>query len=370
VRVLICPDEYAGTLDAQAAGHAIADGLVGARPDLTVDIVPMADGGTGTLVALAAARVHRTRSLEVRGPLGDVVEAGYLVLDDGAVIEMATAAGRHLVSPSGCDPLRGCTFGVGQLIVHALDRGERRIIIALGGSATNDGGLGCLAALGATIRTADGRRVGAGAGGRALRSAATIDAGSLHPRLRGAELVVAADVTNPLLGPNGATRTFAPQKGATTADVDELERAMAHWAMLLGQLSGCDVAARPGAGAAGGLAAALVALGARIVPGGAWVADQVGLDGHLVVCDVVVTGEGRVDGTSARGKVVATVIERAHRHDRPVWILAGSLGAGHETLTGAQLIDVSAGIERDAPELRRAARPLLTGAAHALAASL
>ncbi len=244
---------------------------------------------------------------------------------------MAEAAGLMRIPRSERDPLRASTYGVGELIAAALAQGARRILLGLGGSATQDGGAGMLQALGARLLDADGQPLPPG--GAALAQLATLDLAPMQAALAGVQVDVACDVDNPLCGPRGASAVFAPQKGAGPAEVAQLDAALAHWGRYLAQACGRDVAALPGAGAAGGMgAAALAAFDARLRPGIDWVMDAVRLDEALRGADWVISGEGRADGQSAGGKVLSGVARRAQAAGVPVLALVGCLGEGHEAL--------------------------------------
>jgi glycerate kinase len=291
--------------------------------------VPVADGGDGTLDVLVAAAGTSARvdRLEVTGPFGAPVSARLGWLDaETAVVEMAEAAGLRLVPDGARDALRATTFGVGELLRAALDRGARRVIVGVGGSATTDGGSGCVAALGARLLDAAGLALPPGGG--ALSALARLDVSGLDPRLRSARIEVAVDVRSPLLGPSGAAAVFGPQKGASAADVAVLDAGLGHFARLACAAMGVDPARaeEPGMGAAGGCAFGLAVLcGASLVPGAAEVCDLVGLDRALRGATLVLAGEGRLDSSTAAGKAPAEVARRAAAHGVPCIALAGSV---------------------------------------------
>jgi glycerate 2-kinase len=321
-RWLVAPQEYKGTLTAAEAAAALAEGLREGAPGVELDVAPLADGGPGTVDALLAGvggeRVTRT----VKGPLGAPVEAAHGLLDGGrtAVIEMAAASGLSLLSPGGRDPRRASTYGTGELLRAALEHGCERIILGLGGSATNDGGAGALTALG--FRFLDAHGVPLPPGGAALRRLARVDASHVHPRLARVELLVATDVTAPLLGPDGASRLFGPQKGADAEAVAELEAALAHFAERVAP----DLAHTPGAGAAGGFGYGLAALaGGRLVSGYGLVARTLRLPERLAAADVVLTGEGRFDRQTALGKGPGALAKEARALGRRTVMFAGSI---------------------------------------------
>jgi glycerate kinase len=288
----------------------------------------MADGGEGTVQALVAATGGRILRCRITGPLGEPVEAEWGLTGDGrtAVIEMAAASGLMLLDPSRRNPLHTTTYGVGELIRAALDEGARHLIVGIGGSATNDGGAGLVQALGGRLLDVDGRAIGHGGG--SLAALARIDVDGLDARIKDCRIDVACDVDNPLTGPNGASVVFGPQKGATPEMVRTLDANLAHYAELIETTLHCAVATLPGAGAAGGLGAALVAfLDAHIRPGIDIVTQAVGLDAIVADADLVVTGEGRVDGQTVHGKTPIGVARVAKRHGKPVIAIAGCLGA-------------------------------------------
>ena len=330
MRILVAPQEFKGSLSAREAAEAIASGLRRALPDAEIDLLPLADGGPGTVEALVEATGGRFFDASVHGPLGRPLVARWGALgraDDPArtaIIEMAAASGLALLTPQERDPRRASTGGTGELLRAALDAGYRRVIVGVGGSATNDAGAGLAQALGA--RLLDGRGRDLPPGGGALARLARIDDVGLDGRLRASELIVAADVTNPLCGPEGASLVYGPQKGANETIARELDAALERYAEIVQRDLAVDVAAVPGAGAAGGLAAGLIAFcGAEVRPGFDVVADAVGFAGRLRRADAVVTGEGRLDRQTAFGKTTAGVARAAHEAGKPVVALAGSL---------------------------------------------
>ena len=363
-------DSFKGSLDAVAACRAVARGVEAACPTACCDIVPMADGGEGTLDVLLASVGGRRCSAMVHDPLMRSIRAQYGLLgvsdaedaqdtelalhadgsrgvgnmggDEGcataaepgrvAVVEMARASGLHYVDEQTRDPLRASTFGTGELIRHALDDGVRTIIVTLGGSATNDGGAGIAQALGARLLDANGRDLESG--GAALARLDHIDTAHLDPRLADTVIRIATDVTNPLTGPTGASAVFGPQKGATPAIRDELEAGMAHYAQVVQDALGRDIASFPGAGAAGGLGAALGGvLGATLKSGIDAVLDAVDFDKKLDGVSLAVTGEGRIDGQSVRfGKVPVGVAKRCAARGIPTVAIVGGIGEGAEGL--------------------------------------
>ena len=330
-RVLVAPDSFKGSLSAVQAAEAMERGVLAAWPDARVVKVPIADGGEGTVDALVTATQGRFESRTVRGPLGRPVEARGGVLGDGrtAVIEMAAASGITLVPEGRRDPRVASTFGTGQLIRAALDEGFRRIVVGIGGSATNDGGSGMAKALG--VRFVDGRGETLPEGGAALSRLVSIELSGIDPRLVETEILVACDVDNPLTGPRGASAIFGPQKGATPAVVAELDAALERYARVASAVTGRDVAGRPGAGAAGGLGAGLLFFTpARLVPGIDLVLDSTRFDDQVRGATLVIVGEGRTDHQTAMGKAPVGVARVAARHGVPVLLVSGSLGPGAE----------------------------------------
>jgi glycerate kinase len=329
VRVLVAPDKFKGTLEAPDAAEAIARGWLRARPDDVLDLVPLADGGEGTLDSLVEALGGTVREARVEGPLGDPVTAPYaLVPHDGrtiAIVETAYASGLALVSENRRDPMRASTFGAGQLIAAACAAGVDEVLVGLGGSATVDGGLGAAQAVGVAVLDRAGRPVGRG--GRRLADIDRIDVTGLDRAVRRARIVAACDVDNVLTGPAGAAASYGPQKGASPDDVLELDRGLGHLAAVLHRDLGIDFRRLPGGGAAGGLGAGLAAfLGAHLRPGARVVMEAIGFPRRLAASEVVVTGEGRVDAGSARGKVVGAVTDAARASGRRVLVLCGEAG--------------------------------------------
>jgi glycerate kinase len=324
VKIVLAPDSFKESMTASEAVAAMRTAVEEVLPDAECVGVPMADGGEGTVDAVVDALYGRRVEAEVSGPLGDPVAAryGYLPLRQLAVIEVAAASGLELVAPDAREVLRSSTFGVGQLIVDALDRGAEEFLIGLGGSATNDGGTGMLTALGVVFADADGHPLSPG--GAALEQLASIDMSGLDSRLRDARIRVASDVSAPLLGPSGASAVFGPQKGATPADVERLESALTRLAVVTRATLGAAYPERAGAGAAGGLGFALFDfLGAVFRNGVDEVADTVGLQRHVAGADWVFTGEGSVDAQTVMGKTPFGVAQMGVRAAARVVIFAG-----------------------------------------------
>jgi len=333
MRVVIAPDKFKGSLTALEAAEAMARGLSRVDPGSGIDRVPMADGGEGTVAALVAATGGSYRTATVTGPLGEPVVASFGLLGDGrtAALEMASASGLWLVPPSLHDPLRATTRGTGQLLLAALEAGARRVIVGIGGSATNDGGAGLGQALGFRLLDTQGRELGPGGG--ELDRLARIERTGEAAVLGSAAIAVACDVTNPLCGPQGASAVYGPQKGATLAMVERLDRNLAHFADIVERDLGIAVRDIPGSGAAGGLGAGLVAFaGGRLEGGVNLVIEAVNLRERLLAADLCLTGEGALDGQSAFGKTAVGVARLAHSLGCPTLAIAGSIGPGAEAV--------------------------------------
>ena len=333
MKVVIAPDSFKDSLSAQGVAEAIALGLAQVWPQATLVKCPMADGGEGTVESILAACAGELRRSRVRGPLGAPVEAawGWLPQTQTAIIEMAEASGLQLVPPGQRDACISSTFGTGELIRAALDAGAQRVILAIGGSATNDGGAGAMQALG--IKLLDAQNQALVPGGLALAQLARLDLSALDPRLAQVRFDIAADVNNPLCGPHGASAIFGPQKGASPAQVQQLDQALGHFAELCAQALGKDVRDEPGSGAAGGLGfAAKAFLGAQFQAGVEVVAELVGLADAVEGADLVITGEGRFDAQTLRGKTPFGVARIAKQHGVPVVVIAGTLGDGYQEL--------------------------------------
>ena len=328
MKIVIAPDSFKESLSALAVANAIEAGFREVFPDAHYLKIPVADGGEGTVQALIDASAGRLVELDVSGPLGEPVRAFYGLMGDGAtaVIEMAAASGLERVPPALRDPLRTSSRGTGELIRAALDAGARRFVLGVGGSATNDGGAGMLQALGVRLLDAQGAELGPGGG--QLGRLHEIDAAGLDARLKDCVFDIACDVSNPLVGPQGASAVFGPQKGATPDMVRLLDDNLRHYADVIARCLGQDIAALPGAGAGGGIAAAMrVFLDGRLRPGSEIVTEAVGLEAALADADLVVTGEGRIDGQTVHGKTPVGVARVARRHGVPVVAIGGCLAA-------------------------------------------
>ncbi|GLW65009.1 glycerate kinase [Actinomadura rubrobrunea] len=326
MRIVIAPDSFKGSLTAAEVCAAVEAGVKRAAPNAATVAVPMADGGEGTLDCFLRGAGWREVRMTAADPLGRPVAARYALSADGrsAVVELASASGLPLLAPGELDPLRADTYGTGELIADAVRRGARDVLVCIGGSAGNDGGTGLLRALG--VRFTDASGADLPPGGAALARLAAIDDSGLAEEVRAARFRVACDVTNPLVGPRGAAAVFGPQKGATPAQAAELDAALTRFADVLAERTGRRVHDLPGAGAAGGTCGGLVGvLDAEPARGAELVADLMGLPAALDGADLVITGEGRLDGQSAGGKVVSSVAGLAARHGVPVVALAGSV---------------------------------------------
>ena len=326
-RIVIASDSFKGCLNSAQVNAAIASGVAGVLPDADVVSLPVADGGEGTVEALGSALGGSMIDAEVHNPLGSPVRARYAIdaAAETAVIEMAQASGLPLVEKELRNPLETNTYGVGELIADALGLGCRRILVGLGGSATNDGGAGMLSALGYRFIDAEGRTIDRPRGGN-LGDIRSIDSSGADPRLASAEFILACDVTNPFTGPDGASQIFGPQKGADAAAVARLDAGMENLARVYERTFGRDIISVPGSGAAGGLAGGFIAaFGARVRPGVDMVLDAVGFDSALDGADLVITGEGRLDSQTAMGKTPAGVLRRARARNIPVVAFGGAI---------------------------------------------
>lgn len=337
-RWLVAPQEFKGTLTAAEAAAALAEGLRQGAPGVELDVAPLADGGPGTVDALLAGLGGERVTCTVQGPLGAPVRATYGLLDSGctAVIEMAAASGLSLLAPGERDPRSASSSGTGELMRAALERGCERLIVGLGGSATNDGGTGALTALG--FRFLDAQGAPLPPGGAALKRLARVETGGRHPRLTGVELLVATDVTSPLLGPDGASHLFGPQKGADEAAVAELESALARLAEVVAP----GLAQTPGAGAAGGFGYGLLALaGGKIVSGYELVARTLRLPERLAAAQAVLTGEGRFDRQTAFGKGPGALAKEARALGKHTVLFAGAVAPSTDSAPFDEVVEVS-----------------------------
>ncbi|HFJ4328342.1 glycerate kinase [Serratia liquefaciens] len=332
-KVVIAPDSFKESLSALEVAEAIERGFRQIFPQVQYVKLPMADGGEGTVDSMVAATGGEIVTVAVTGPLGQPVQAFYGLLGEGetAVIEMAAASGLHLAPKAQRDPRMTTSYGTGELILAALERGVKTIILGIGGSATNDGGAGMMQALGA--RLLDENRQALPPGGAALAQLAYIDLSGVDSRLQQVSITAACDVDNPLCGANGASAVFGPQKGATPEMVTQLDAALRHYGTLLEQATGREVINAPGAGAAGGMGAALLGmLNARLRPGIEIVIETLQLEEALRDADLVITGEGRLDSQSIHGKTPIGVARVAKRFGLPVIGIAGSLSKDYQVV--------------------------------------
>jgi glycerate 2-kinase len=321
VRVVVAPDKFKGSLTAAQVAARLAAGLTRAAPGVEVVQVPVADGGDGTLEAAVSAGYRRV-PVRAEGPTGEPVDTAYAERDGVAVVELADVSGLGRLPGGRLAALAASSYGTGQVVRAALDAGCRRVVLGIGGSACTDGGAGIVQALGGRVLDAAGGEVGRG--GAALAATRSLDLAGLHPALRRAEVVVASDVDNPLLGPRGAAAVYGPQKGATPADVAALDAALTRWAEAVHRATGVDAAASPGAGAAGGVGfAALAVLGARLQPGIDIILDLVRFREALPGARLVITGEGSLDTQTLHGKAPAGVAAAARSAGIPVVAVAG-----------------------------------------------
>ena len=345
MRLLVCPQEFKGSLSAPEAAAAIAEGARRALPEAEIVELPLADGGPGTAAIVAAAAGGELVAAAVGGPLGDPVEARFALLPgaDGAaptaLIEAATAAGLVLVPPEQRDAGLASSYGVGELIRRALDRGARALIVGVGGTGTNDGGAGAAQALGYRLLDRERESLPVPAGGIHLLNVFVIDSSGVDQRLADVDVRVAVDVTNPLLGEDGATAVYGPQKGVAGELGEMLEDALARWARVVRHDLGVELTDLPGGGAGGGLSAGLIgAVGGQIESGAALVAEAVGLDEAIEAADLVVTGEGALDAQTTFGKTVAHVVARCAALDRRCLAVAGSADGRPEGLAGLEVV--------------------------------
>ncbi|HDB1416677.1 TPA: glycerate kinase [Vibrio cholerae] len=347
MKVVIAPDSFKESLTAKQVCDAIQAGLARVWHDAKFVAIPVADGGEGTVQSLVDATQGRLVEVKVMGPQGKRVEAFYGILGDNqtAVIEMAAASGLHHVPVAQRDPKLTTSFGTGELIRHALDQGVTKLIIGLGGSATNDGGVGMLAALGARFTNADGDPIQLTGGG--LRELTHINLQDFDPRLQHCDILVACDVNNPLCGDKGASAVFGPQKGATPEDVQLLDGALRQFGLLTEKVTGKMVLESAGAGAAGGMGAALLAYTqARLRPGIEIVLETVQLAYEVSDADLVITGEGRIDSQTVHGKTPMGVAKVAKRFDVPVLALCGCTGDNYQAVYQCGIDAVFAAVPR------------------------
>lgn len=342
MKFVFASDSFKGSLDSSRTAELLDKAAREVFGDIEVVSIPLADGGEGTVDAVLASSDAKPVTLQVHGPLLDMTEAKYALFDDGrAVIEMAAASGLTLVPEDRHDPLEATSIGTGEVLMDALEKGARDLTIAIGGSATNDGGMGSMKALGAVFRDEEGNELEGR--GRDLERVKSIDLSGLDERLKESHITVMCDVDNPLTGPSGATYVYGPQKGADDEALAQLEKGMQNYRDVIKDLTGIDCDEVPGAGAAGGIGAALYALlGAELRPGIETMLDLTDFDKAVQGADMVITGEGRADYQSLHGKAMQGVGMRAMKYGVPVTAIVGCLGDGWEGL-------YKCGIERIIP---------------------
>ncbi len=347
MKVFIATDSFKGSLSSIQAAKRMKEGILRVFPEAVIEYSPVADGGEGTVDTMIAAIGGEIRHHSVMKPNGGYTEAKYGVLSSGkAVIEMAAASGLPLVSPQERNIMNATTYGAGELIKAALDAGCRNILVGIGGSATNDGGVGMAQALGASFKDKNGKEIGFG--GKALAEIVDIDLNGLDERLKETEITVMCDVTNPLYGENGAARIYGPQKGATEEQIKELDEALKNLADVTEKVLGKDFRWIEGAGAAGGLGMGMKAfLNANLKPGIEAIMDASNIDEKIKRADVVVTGEGRIDNQSVCGKVIDGIARRARLYNKPVIAVVGSAESELSDVYAAGIESVEAAICRN-----------------------
>jgi glycerate 2-kinase len=340
MKFLVAPDSFKECLKAQEVASIMKQAILRVLPEAEIIMLPVGDGGEGTLEVFINATNGKVYEAQVTGPLGEPVLARYGILGDNktAVVEMAEASGLQLVPPSQRNPLLTTSYGTGELIKAALDHKIERLIVTIGGSATNDGGVGMLQALGAKVLDSHHRPINFGGG--SLGDIAHIDLSNLDPRLKKISIKVACDVNNPLIGHRGASQVFGPQKGATLDMVHKLDANLKHFADILLKETGRSLHYFPGGGAAGGVGAALVLCGGTLVPGIDLVLDILSFDEKVANVDYVLTGEGKVDDQTPEGKVIAGIVKRAKKANVPVIAFAGSVLPGYTPLYEQGLLSV------------------------------
>ncbi|MBY0221595.1 glycerate kinase [Sporosarcina aquimarina] len=333
MKVVISPDSFKGSVTSLEAAIAIEKGIKQALPNADTVLIPLADGGEGTMDSLIAATNGRKVKTSVRDPLGNSIEVEYGWLGDKktCVIEMASSSGICLIPQEKLDPMKATSFGMGELIKKALDEGCRNFILALGGSSTNDGGIGMLQALGMKIMNNNGEPIGFG--GKGLCDVSSINTSNLDPRIKDSRFLIASDVQNPVIGDYGATRVFGPQKGATPEMVEVLEKCMVKWTNLIEKQTGIRLHDTPGTGAAGGIGGAFLAFfPVEIKRGIDIVIEYSGFKQALINTDIVITGEGQIDFQTASGKTPMGVAQVAWEQEIPTFVLTGSIGEGIDIL--------------------------------------
>ncbi|PCE63371.1 glycerate kinase [Sediminicola luteus] len=333
MNIVLAPDSFKECLSATEVAQAMAQGILEVVPEANIKQIPISDGGEGLLDALVLPLGGTIKSTEVQDPLGRLITAEYGLLPDGktAVIEMAKASGLELLTPAEKNPLITTTYGTGQLARAALDQGCDRFILGIGGSATNDGGVGMAQALGYRFLDGEGNELPPGGG--SLGNLVTIDSSHVDPRIKNASFTVACDVSNPFIGATGASKIYGPQKGAKPDMVELLDANLQHLAETISQQLKVDIAQVPGSGAAGGLGGGLLAFfQGHLKQGIELILQTLELDKHLQNADLVFTGEGKIDGQTLYGKTIAGLGRLAQKHNVPVIAVAGKLGEGSENL--------------------------------------
>ncbi|MGC8971387.1 MAG: glycerate kinase [bacterium] len=347
MKILVAPNAFKEALSAREAGEAIKGGLLKALPNSAIVVLPIADGGDGTIEVLVEATNGQFIEKEVTGPLGEKIKAKFGILGDGktAVIEMARVSGLALVPKEKRNPAITTTYGVGELIKEALERGVKRILVGIGGSSTNDGGAGMAQALGVRLLDKEGRELPFG--GLALRDLVSIDMSNFHPLAKQCEVIVMADVKNPLCGPEGASYVYGPQKGGTKELIEELDKALFNFAQIIKRDLNKDILNLPGAGAAGGLGGGLVAfLNAQLRPGIDVVLETLDIEEKLKGVDIVISGEGKIDGQTIFGKGPAGIAKKAKERSIPVILLGGAVDEDADILIKEGLVDALFSITR------------------------
>lgn len=365
MKIVIAPDSFKGSNTSIEVADCIEQGALRVFPDAQIVKLPIADGGEGTVEALVAGAGGQIRTRVVTGPLGQPVAANYGILPGNiGVVELAAASGLPLVPIGQRDATRTTTYGTGELILACAQEGCQTIIVGLGGSATNDGGLGIAQSFGVRFLDPTGEELGHG--GLALEQLATIDPAGLNPVLNDVHIIIACDVTNPLCGPTGASAVFGPQKGATPLQVEQLDHALCHYAAVVKEQLGRQIKEIPGSGAAGGAGVPLLLFcDSELRSGISTVLDVMHFEEHLVGCDLVVTGEGAIDSQSAYGKVPVGVGRRAKEAGVPVLAIVGGIGPGAEAVyeSGIDSIMSSVNAPMELSEAIERSRELLAGAA-------
>jgi glycerate 2-kinase len=372
MRIVVAPDKFKGSLTAVQVAEAVSAGLTHSRNDIETTLLPVADGGDGTVAAALSVGYSPVR-VDAVGPTGEPLTTTYAVdeVNGVAVVELAAVVGLDLLPGGVLEPLRSSTHGLGLVVREALRRGVGELVLGVGGSASTDGGAGMVQAMGGRLHDRDGREVPAG--GAALRDVARVDVGPVTELVGSTAVMVASDVDNPLLGPRGAAAVFGPQKGATARDIEVLEAGLTVWERAVQEATGRDVAGQPGAGAAGGAGfAALAVLGAQIRPGIQLVLELVGFEKAVAGADLVVTGEGSLDEQSLAGKAPVGVAEAARAHGVPVVAVAGRSSLTDQQLAtaGISVCYRLSDLEPDPARSMAGAAPLLTEVGRRIALGL